>query len=36
VFGLIKFSNDELPPEETAQDSYGDEPAELPERRTSV
>ena len=36
VFGLIKFSNDELPPEETAEDSYGDEPAELPERRTSV
>lgn len=36
VLGLVKFSSDELPPDEAAQQSYGDEPDELPERRTSV
>ena len=36
AFGLQKFSRDELPPEQTAQATYGAEPTELPERRTSV
>jgi NhaC family Na+:H+ antiporter len=36
VFGLVRFANDEIPPEETAEQRYGDEPDEFPERRTSV
>jgi NhaC family Na+:H+ antiporter len=36
AFGLRKFSRDELPPDQTAQATYGTEPTELPERRTSV
>ena len=36
AFGLRKFSRDQLPPEQTAQATYGTEPTELPERRTSV
>ena len=36
VIGFAKFSHDELPSGESVDDSYGAEPAELPERRTSV
>ncbi len=36
VIGLTKFSHDEFPTDEDAEASYGDEPTELPTRRTSV
>lgn len=34
--GVVKFSRDEMPSEETAEATYGEEPDQLPERRTSV
>jgi cytochrome c-type biogenesis protein CcmH/NrfF len=36
VIGLARFSHDEFPTQKDADASYGDQPAELPERRTSV
>ena len=36
LIGLAKFRSDEIPDEATAEKTYGEEPEELPERRTSV
>lgn len=36
LMGIAKFSHDELPTSQAAKDTHGEEPRQLPERRTSV
>ena len=36
LIGIAKFNRDTIPSTQLVEDSYGDEPRELPERRTSV
>lgn len=36
LIGIARFSHARIPPAQAAEDTYGAEPAELPERRTSV
>ena len=36
LMGIARFSHARIPPAQAAEDTYGAEPAELPERRTSV
>ncbi len=36
LIGIAKFKRDEIPNSQLVEDSYGDEPRELPGRRTSV
>ena len=36
LIGIAKFNRDRIPSTQLVEDSYADEPRELPERRTSV